>query len=154
VDAAYFEDLAGRRYGLLIMLEDRIDREQAGLLHEFIEAGEYGLALEEIAGTLAQDTAAITHSERGGMLALAGQMEIGDLVSRALAFCPRLLWSRSGAQVRACGNGGSGRTSAAAAGTSQPARPAPAADVKVSHAMASASATSAAATASTTVTRT
>jgi hypothetical protein len=33
---------------------------RAHLLHHFIEVGEYGLALEEIAGTLAQDTIAVT----------------------------------------------------------------------------------------------
>jgi hypothetical protein len=54
VDAAYYEDLAGRLYGLLIMLEDRLGGQQAQLLHHFIEVGEYGLALEEIAGALAR----------------------------------------------------------------------------------------------------
>ena len=60
MDAAYYEDLAGRLYGLLIGLDDRIGREQAQLLHHFIEVGEYGLALEEIVGSLAQDAIAIT----------------------------------------------------------------------------------------------
>jgi hypothetical protein len=50
VDAAYYEDLAGRLYGL----GDRLKGKQAQLLHHFIEVGEYGLALEEIAGALAQ----------------------------------------------------------------------------------------------------
>ena len=50
MDAAYYEDLAGRLYGLLIALDDRIGRAQPQLLHHFIEVGEYGLALEEIAG--------------------------------------------------------------------------------------------------------
>ncbi len=49
MDADYYEELAGRLYGLLIGLDDRIGCEQAGLLHHFIEVGEYGLALEEIA---------------------------------------------------------------------------------------------------------
>jgi hypothetical protein len=53
MDAAYFEDLAGRLYGLVIVLEDRLSGEQAQLFHHFIEVGEYGLALEEIAGALA-----------------------------------------------------------------------------------------------------
>jgi hypothetical protein len=39
-------------YGLLIGLDDRVGSEEAQLLHHFIEVGEYGLALEEIAGTL------------------------------------------------------------------------------------------------------
>jgi hypothetical protein len=37
------------------MLEDRLAGEQAQLLHHFIEVGEYGLALEEIAGALARE---------------------------------------------------------------------------------------------------
>jgi len=89
VDGAYYEDLAGRLYGLLITLEDRLGGEQARLLHHFIEVGEYGLALEEIAGALAQDQIAITDQERGGMLALARRMKTDDLVPRALGFCPR-----------------------------------------------------------------
>ncbi|HEX2819170.1 MAG TPA: MafI family immunity protein [Streptosporangiaceae bacterium] len=90
MDAAYYEDLAGRLYGLLIGLDDRIGSEKAQLLHHFIEVGEYDLALEEIAGTLAEDTIAITGQERGDMLALATQMKLeGDLVPRALAACPQ-----------------------------------------------------------------
>ena len=46
MDSAYFEDLAGRLYGLLIGLDDRIGREQAQWLHHVIDAGEYVLALE------------------------------------------------------------------------------------------------------------
>jgi len=89
MDAAYYEELAGRLYGLLISVDDRIGCEQAGLLHHFIEVGEYGLALEEIAGTLAQEAIAITGQERGDMLALAARMKLkGDLVARALAACP------------------------------------------------------------------
>jgi hypothetical protein len=91
VDAAYFEDLAGRLYGLLIVLEDRLRREQAGLLDHFIEVSEYGLALEQISGALAQDTVAITDQERTAMLALARQMGVDDLMPRALAFCPRVI---------------------------------------------------------------
>jgi hypothetical protein len=84
MDAAYYEDLAGRLYGLLIGLDDRISSEQAQLLHHFIEVGEYGLALEEIAGTLAQDAIAITGQERRDMMALAAQMKLeADLVPLA-----------------------------------------------------------------------
>lgn len=90
MDTAYFEDLAGRLYGLLVGLDDRIGSEQARLLHHFIEVGEYGLALEEIAGTLAQDTIAITGQERDDMLARPARMNLdGGLVPRALAACPQ-----------------------------------------------------------------
>src|SRR6185369_777726 len=76
VDSAYFEDLAGRLYGLLIGLDDRIGREQAQWLHHVIDVGEYGLALEDIAGTLAQDAIAVTDQERGDMMALAAWMNL------------------------------------------------------------------------------
>jgi len=90
VDSAYCEDLAGRLYGLLTGLDDRIGSAQAQWLHHVIEAGEYGLALEDIAGTLAQDAIAVTDQERGDMMALADRMKLeGDLVPRALAACPR-----------------------------------------------------------------
>ena len=89
MDTAYYEELAGRLYGLLTGLDDRIGSDQARLLHYFVDVGEYGLALEGIAGTLAQDAIAITGQERGDMLALAARMNLeGDLVSRALAACP------------------------------------------------------------------
>jgi hypothetical protein len=48
VDGASCEDLAGRPDGLLITLEDRLSEEQAQLLPHITEAGEYGLALEDI----------------------------------------------------------------------------------------------------------
>src|ERR1700748_495220 len=59
MDTAYYEELAGRLYGLLIGLDDRIGREQAQWLHHVIDVGEYGLALEDIAGILAHDAIAI-----------------------------------------------------------------------------------------------
>jgi hypothetical protein len=89
VDSASCEDLAGRLYGLLIGLDDRLEREDAQLLHHFIEVGEYGLALEDIAGTLAQAKVAITDQERSDMLTLAATMNLDDLVARALGSCPR-----------------------------------------------------------------
>jgi len=90
MDAGYYEELAGRLYGLLIGLDDRIGSDQARLLHHVIEVGENGLALEGIAGTLAQDAIAITGQERGDMLALAARMNLdGGLVPRALAACPQ-----------------------------------------------------------------
>jgi hypothetical protein len=46
MDAAYYEDLAGRLYGLVIRLGDRLPAGDARWLHHVTEAGEYGLALE------------------------------------------------------------------------------------------------------------
>jgi hypothetical protein len=81
--------LAGRLYGLLIRLDDRLGKEQPQLLRHFIEVDEYGPGLEEIAGALAQDQVAISDQERGGMLALSRRLEMDDLVSRAPGFCLR-----------------------------------------------------------------
>jgi hypothetical protein len=58
-------------------------------MHHFIEVGEYGLALEEIAGVLAQARAPVTDQERDTMLALAETMTMDDLVPHALGFCSR-----------------------------------------------------------------
>jgi hypothetical protein len=85
---AYYEDLAGRLYGLLIGLEDRMEREDVRQLHHIIEVGKYGLALEEIVGALAKDNVAVTGQERADMLALARHMKMDDLVPRALESCP------------------------------------------------------------------
>lgn len=77
------EDLVGRLYGLLILVEDRLGSEPTREAHDFIEVDEYALALEEIAGVLGQVRAAITNRERDDMLALARQMTVHDFVSRA-----------------------------------------------------------------------
>jgi hypothetical protein len=77
MDTAYDEDLAGRLYGLVIGLDDQLDREDARLLQHFIEVGEYGLAPEEIAGTLAHAKVPITDQERSDMLALIANDEHG-----------------------------------------------------------------------------
>jgi hypothetical protein len=73
MDPGFYEDLAGRLYGLLIGLEDRLNCDDAAIIHQFTGARHYGLALEEIARTLAHRTIAITNRERAGILALAGQ---------------------------------------------------------------------------------
>ena len=83
------EDRVGRRYGLLILVEDRLGTERAREVHHYVEVDEYGLALEVIAGVLGHLRAAITDLERDDMLALARQMKINDFVSRTLESCPR-----------------------------------------------------------------
>ena len=90
MDAAYYEDLAGRLYGLAIRLSDRLPADQAQWLHHVTEAGEYGLALEDLAGMLAHGQIAITSQERRDLLALADRMKAeGDAVRKALESCPR-----------------------------------------------------------------
>ena len=90
MDNAYYEDLAGRLYGLVIRLSDRLPADQARWLHHVVEVGEYGVALEDMAGMLAYGKIVISDQERGDMLALAALMNLeGDLVPGVLGACPR-----------------------------------------------------------------
>jgi hypothetical protein len=110
MDPGFYEDLAGRLYGLLIGLEGRLNCDDAGIIHQFIDARHYGLALEEIARTLAHRTIAITARERADMLALADQVDAlaqvnrtplkGDLVREWMAYGQRLLRGPGRAAVR------------------------------------------------------
>lgn len=52
--------MAGRLYGALIGLEDRLNCDDTSTIHNFIDVRHYGLAPEEIARTLAQHVIAIT----------------------------------------------------------------------------------------------
>jgi hypothetical protein len=88
MDPAWFEDLSGRLMGLLIALEDRLEETDARRAHEFIDVGEYGLALEEMACALAHGSASISNQERSDMLALNNRMMMDDRVPRALQLCP------------------------------------------------------------------
>ena len=46
MDRAYYEEIAGLLYGLLIPLDNRLSGKDVALLAEIIEANELGLALE------------------------------------------------------------------------------------------------------------
>jgi hypothetical protein len=74
-DAAYYEDLAGRLYGLVIRLGDRLSGDEGQWLHHVTEVGEYGLALDDMVKVLAYGKIAITDQERGDILALAERMK-------------------------------------------------------------------------------
>ena len=79
MDPGFYEDLAGRLYGLLIGLEGRMSGDDAWIIHDFIDRRCYGLALEEIARTLTHGAIAITGQERADILALAGR--VGELAA-------------------------------------------------------------------------
>ncbi len=64
MDPGFYEDLAGRLYGLLIGLEGRLNCDDASIIHQFNDARHYGLALEEIARALAHQMTGITGQER------------------------------------------------------------------------------------------
>jgi hypothetical protein len=74
MDNAYYEDLAGWLYGLVIRLSDRMPADRAGWVHHVTEIGEYALALEDLAAILAHGKIAITDQERADMLTLGSRM--------------------------------------------------------------------------------
>ena len=84
MDNAQYEDLAGRLYGLVIRLSDRIPADRAGWIHHVTEVGEYELALEDLAAILAHGKTAITDQERADMLALGSKMTLPHELARVV----------------------------------------------------------------------
>ena len=74
--------------------------EAANLICHFVEVGEYGLALEELAGYLALAGTPITGQERNDMIALAAKMQMDDNVPLTLAFCPRVTIAQASPHAR------------------------------------------------------
>jgi len=60
------------------------------LIAEFVEFGELGLALEQMADVLSEWDLAVSDDERADMLALADRMKISERIRRVLEFCPKL----------------------------------------------------------------
>jgi hypothetical protein len=89
MDNAYYEDLAGRLYGLVIRLSNRMPADSAGWVHHVTEVGEYELALEDLAAILAHGKTLITDQERADMLALARKMTLRHDLADVLGACPR-----------------------------------------------------------------
>ncbi len=104
MDAAWCEDLRGQLFSLLIAVEDRLGRENAQWVHRVIDADEYGLALEDMAGILAHAGAPVTDQEQAAMLALARMMEMDELVPHILQCRP------SDGQASTPGDGGTARS--------------------------------------------
>jgi len=89
LDPGFYGDLAGRLYGLLTGLEDRLDSDDVPVIRQFTGARQYGPAVEEIARTLAPRMTGITDQERAGMPALADRTPLkGELVRVAVRACP------------------------------------------------------------------
>lgn len=90
MDALQADRLRGRLLALLIGLEDRLTAKDATLIHEFIDAGEFGLSLEQVVDVLAETHREMTDRERAEMLALVADMAMDDRVPRAMELCPRV----------------------------------------------------------------
>ena len=76
MDPGSYEDLAGRLYGLLIGLEDRLSSDDASVVYQLIDARHYALALEELARTLAHRQIRITDQERAALTDLVGRVDV------------------------------------------------------------------------------
>jgi hypothetical protein len=103
MDAAWYEDLRGQLFSLLITVEDRLGPEQAQWIHHVIDVDEYGLALEDMAAILTHAGAPVTDQERAGMLALARTMQMDDLIPQVPPCCP------PAGQADTAGDGGAAR---------------------------------------------
>lgn len=86
VDRPAYEEIAGLLHGLLIRLDDRLPAKDITLIAEFIEAGERGLALEQMADVLSEDELPLSAAERADMLALVDRMQMDERVPHALTF--------------------------------------------------------------------
>ena len=63
MDPAFYQDLTGRYYGLLIVWENRLNCEDAPVSHQFTGARHDALGLEEIARAAAHRGTGITARE-------------------------------------------------------------------------------------------
>ncbi len=88
MNRADYEEISGLLHGLLIRPADRLPGKDITLIAEFIDAGEVGLALEQLADVLSEDEQPLAADERSDMLALVDRMQMGDRVRRALTLCP------------------------------------------------------------------
>jgi hypothetical protein len=77
VDRADYDEIAGVLHGLVIGLSDRLTEQERIVITEFIEVGEVGLALEQLADVLSEYEQPVTTDERSDMLALVARMKDG-----------------------------------------------------------------------------
>lgn len=83
-------DLRGRLLGALIRLEVRLPAGQVTFIHEYIDAGEWLLALEQLADVLAEDEIGLRDDERAELLALNASTGMGRRVPDVLGGCPAI----------------------------------------------------------------
>ena len=69
MDPGFYQDLTGRLYGLLIVLEHRLNCDDTSVIYQFTGARHDALALEQIARTAAHRAIGITVREHAGVLA-------------------------------------------------------------------------------------
>ena len=86
-----WEELERRVRALGDSMADRLTNEQATWFTEFVEVGEYGLALEMLADWLCEDALPISEAELSEATSLATAMGNAERVTGPLRLCPRPL---------------------------------------------------------------
>ena len=81
-------DVTGRIRGLVIMLDDKITVEQSRAVDELVDADEFGPALEQLAGVLAETATSLPDDLRTDFDRLATQVGNRDRVMGLLEACP------------------------------------------------------------------
>jgi hypothetical protein len=89
VNDADFDQLSGGLHALAIRLADRIPAKDLSLISEFVDVGEFGVALEWMADGLSDKKQSLTSAERSAALALAERMGLGPRIAHSLSFCPQ-----------------------------------------------------------------
>jgi hypothetical protein len=82
------EELERRLAALGESVGDRLSSEQGLWLREFLDAGEYGIALETVADWLSESLHRVTPRERAEAKTLAMAMGNAERVIAPLALCP------------------------------------------------------------------
>ena len=80
MNPGFYHDLTGRLDGLLTVLENRLNCDDASVIHQFTGARHDALALGEIARTVAYRQIGTTVREHAGVIAMAG---LAGVVARA-----------------------------------------------------------------------
>lgn len=83
-------DIHGQMFAVLNRIADRLPPDQLDVIGVLIDAGEWEVALEQIADVLAEDEHGLRIDERDELLGLNMQLTMGDRVPYALLFCPQI----------------------------------------------------------------
>jgi len=87
-NAAHYVQVEHRLRALMPNYEAFVPGEQMNLIREFLDVGEYGLALEWLADELSEGSVPVEHADRREMVSLSELMHLDGRVVRALAGCP------------------------------------------------------------------
>lgn len=85
-----WREIRDQLFNLLSRLEDRLPTHQIEFVREFIDVGEWGIALEQMASVLSEDELGLRDDERADFIALNKRLGMGTGVPDALSFCPRI----------------------------------------------------------------